>query len=378
MGLLLPLYNTADAGDGYYYVRRYAYLGDTPARMLLTALLSPHLWVGRLLAADRLAFLLRLIGPLLFVPLAGGELLIGFLPVFGYLLLADSPDQYAIDRHYLAPLLAPLFFALVVGLRRIGRWAAVPVAIAVVASGYAFGPTPFGRGYDPGVDRISSHTAVLRGLVGQVPPAASVSASRNLLSWFSQRTAVFRFPEVRDAQYVVLDYRELRHPGAFGLDDGALGRMIGSADYRLIDADDGALFFERGDPSVWPTARAGVATRFGDTIELVDYSVAPAEGGLSVRLVWRAIAKPPIGYTVFAHALDGRGERIAQADGPPADGLLPTDTWTPGHVVPDRRRLPNAARVQVGLYDAATGKRLPVSARGLPGGVDWVDLPGGG
>lgn len=373
MGVLLPHFNTADAGGGYYYVRRYAYLGATPVEMAWTAMTSPGLVLAHLATADRLRSLAQLFGPLLLTPLLGWQHLVGALPVFGYLFLADSPDQYAIDRHYLAPLFAFLFFGAVLGLRRLGPRSAPLLLVGSLAGSFLFGPTPISRTYDPAPDRATAHTDELRRLVGEVPESAPVAASRNLLSWLSRRERVYRFPELRDAQYVVLDYRELRHPAAFGLDDGALGRLLASPDFRLADSAAGALLFERGDPGFWPRTTSGGATRFGDLIELVDASV---DGG-RVQLVWRALAKPPIGYQVSVHGIDARGEKVAQADGAPVDGLLPTDTWEPGHVVPDVHVLPNATavvRVDVGLYDGRNGQHLPVTARGLPGGVDWVEL----
>jgi uncharacterized membrane protein len=369
MGVVLPRFNTADTG--YYYVRRYAYLGDTPLEMAWTALTSPRLVLERLLAPDRLRYLAQLFGPVLLLPLVGWPFLAGALPVFGYLLLAESPDQYAIDRHYLSPLLPFLWFGAVLGVQRVGHWAAPALLVGSLAASYLFGPTPLSRTYDPGPDIVTAHTHHLRRFVSEVPPDAPVSANRNLLSWFSRRERVYRFPEVGDAHYVVLDFRELRHPAAFGLDGGAVGRLIESPDFRLADTADGALLFERGDPSAWPDARAGVATRFGDAIELVDFTIAPDE----VRLIWRALAKPAASYQVFVHVLDARGERIAQRDGPPVDGLLPTDTWPAGRVVPERRRLAtDGTKVQVGMYDGHDGKRLPVTQRGVPGGSDWVDL----
>jgi hypothetical protein len=373
MGVILPRFNTADAAGAYYYVRRYAYLGATPIEMVRTALTSPELVVEHLVSPDRLRFLAQLFAPMLLLPLLGWTVLAGALPVFGYLLLAESPDQYAIDRHYLTPLLPFLWFGAVLGVRTMGRWAVLALLAGSMVASYSFGPTPLSRDYDPAADRVTAHTLELRRLVGQVPEVSPVSASRNLLSWVSRRERVYRFPEVGGAKYVVLDFRELRHPAAFGLDGGALGRLVESPEYRLVDAADGALLFERGEPGEWPSPRAEAPTRFGDAIELVDYRI---ESDNAV-LVWRTSAKLNVGYQVFVHVLDGRGERVTQSDGPPVDGLLPTDTWAVGHVVPDRRRLATTSgvKIQAGLYDARDGKRLPITQRGLPGGPDWVDLP---
>jgi len=266
-----------------------------------------------------------------------------------------------------------LFFGLVLGLRRLGR--VVPalapagaVAAAALAAALLIGPRP--------VVAETDHTRDLRRLIALVPPAAPVSASRNVLSYFTRRERVYRFPVLGQADYVLWDFRELRHPGAFGLDGGAFGRLVESPDYRMVDAAAGAVLFERGDPTAW----SGEApTRFGEEIELLSYSTRNDGGGrLEVALVWRALRRVERQYTAFVQLFDARGERVGQSDSGPVDGLMPTDTWAPGHLVVDTHATrPSAppARMQLGLYDPRDGRRLPITARGLPGPSDTVDVP---
>src|SRR5581483_9597670 len=129
-----------------------------------------------------------------------------------------------------------------------------------------------------------------RSLIAQIPRNASVSASRNLLSWFSERERVYRFPEVGNADYILLDQRDLRYPAAFSLDDNALGRLFDSPDYRLIDAAGGATLFARGDPTEW-SGSTRPPTRFGDEFELLDDRVRVLSPGpaVEVTLYWRAL-----------------------------------------------------------------------------------------
>jgi hypothetical protein len=80
---------------------------------------------------------------------------------------------------------------------------------------------------------------------------------------------------------------------------------------------------------------------------------------------------------VFVHLLDAGGRIAAQSDGPPGAGRAPTDGWSPGDVVDDRRELAAPAgeyRVVVGLYDPRTGVRLPATTEaGQPLG-DAVEI----
>jgi uncharacterized membrane protein len=398
MGVILPRLNTADSG--YYYVRRYAYLGETPLQMAATLVTRPGLVLETLTTPDRLRYLAGLFLPLLLLPLLGWEYLVAALPVFGYLLLATSPDQYALNRHYLVPLVPLLFFGAVLGLGRVATLASsragarppppgwtvrsLPALLASLlltanlAAAYVLSPLPFLLSYDKAADP-TLHTRQLLRLIEQVPPDAPVAASRNLLSPFSRRVHAYRFPNLRDADYVLLDFRELRHPAAFGLDGGAFGRLLESPDYRMADAAAGAVLFVRGDPGVWPGQSR--PTRVGDVADLLDYRVTSfaEDGALDVTLVWRAIARPTAQYTAFVHLLDGSGNRVAQSDSFPVDGLIPTDTWLPGRVIVDthtlRVQVPPGVRLQVGLYDGG-GRRLPIGpGRAFPGPADTIELP---
>jgi hypothetical protein len=246
--------------------------------------------------------------------------------------------------------------------------AAAAVAAAALAAAWLIGPTL--------VVAETAHTRDLRRLIAQVPPDAPISASRNVLSYFTRRERVYRFPVVRDAEYVLWDFRELRHPGAFGLDGGAFGRLVESTDYRMVDSAAGAVLFRRGDPAAWA---GGVPTRFGEDLELLAWQArAGQDGRVEVALSWRALRRVGVQYTAFVHLLDASGQRVGQADSAPVDGLMPTDTWVPGHVVVDTHAArPTAppARLQLGLYDPRDGRRLPITARGLSGPSDTVDLP---
>jgi uncharacterized membrane protein len=421
MGIILPHFNLA--GSGYYYVRRYAYLGNSPLQIAFTALTSPGLVLAHLTTPDRLLFLAQLFVPLALTPLLGWEYVVAALPAFGYLLLGDSPDQYAIDRHYLTPLLPFLFFGAVVGSRRVGvtgltpgpslpsnpllqgepssemergdgggtlsnpgafRRAAVLLAcalfVACAGASYLIGPTPFGRRFDARAFTITEHSHQIGRLMAEIPPGASVSASRNLLSWFSERSRVYRFPQISNVDYILLDWRDLRYPAVYSLDDDALGRLFNSPDYRLVDSAGATTLFRRGNPDTWSEV-AKPPTRFGGEFELLDdrvqiLSTVPA---VEVTLYWRALRKPSKQYTVFVHLVGNDGKMIGQGDSWPLDNLYPTDMWQPGRIVPDTHTIDlhqpvpaDGFQVEVGLYDLKNGARLPITARGLPGGADSV------
>jgi hypothetical protein len=66
--------------------------------------------------------------------------------------------------------------------------------------------------------------------------------------------------------------------------------------------------------------------------------------------------------TIFVHLLDAGGNFIGQADGAPYEGLYPLSHWLPGQLIVDSRTLDlgqQPATVIIGVYDPATGQRLP-------------------
>jgi hypothetical protein len=118
---------------------------------------------------------------------------------------------------------------------------------------------------------------------------------------------------------------------------------------------------------------------FGEAITLEGYAAQVDSGALQVTLRWSTGAYLDTDHSVFLHlvAPGGGAEAIAQADGPPLDGEWPTSLWLPGvtlddlHTIPLPPQLPPGTySLLVGLYDPATGERLP-----LPDGSGALQLP---
>ncbi len=115
---------------------------------------------------------------------------------------------------------------------------------------------------------------------------------------------------------------------------------------------------------------------FGGTMRLLGYdleaeSVEPG-GQVPVTLYWQALAPTESDCTVFVHLL-GEGDLIvAQRDTFPGLGLLSTTWFEPGFRwadryvlrVPDTAFAPDSAQIEVGVYESATGIRLPASSGG--------------
>lgn len=138
-----------------------------------------------------------------------------------------------------------------------------------------------------------------------------------------------------------------------------------------------------GDVQLWRChAPATPAAAFGDAIELAAARLPDTlNDPLYLTIFWRTTAPPDADYTAFVHVIDGSERMIGQWDQVPAAGAAPTSSWTPGQIIVDDYRidldLANAqrpVRVLVGLYDAATGARLPVTTTTLPAADAAVEV----
>lgn len=114
-----------------------------------------------------------------------------------------------------------------------------------------------------------------------------------------------------------------------------------------------------------PPMAVAASAEFADQIALRGYAVKQMGSAIDLTLHWQALAQPTQAYTVFVHVLDRDGRQVGQQDNMPVRDQLPTSCWIAGEYVSDPYVLPltGEARgpyaIEVGLYRADTGARLP-------------------
>jgi hypothetical protein len=121
-----------------------------------------------------------------------------------------------------------------------------------------------------------------------------------------------------------------------------------------------------------PQPQTPLHATFGDTIEFLGYDQAQREPGgqaqLTVALYWRAPSTLSVDYTVFVQLLDANGVRATGWDNPPCRTSCPTTSWRAGEFVRDEYTLlltdlpPGNYQLYAGMYDGATGARLPIQS----------------
>jgi hypothetical protein len=177
--------------------------------------------------------------------------------------------------------------------------------------------------------------------------------------------------------YVVDDFR-LRIPADTPPVSADLTVGLLTRDAQSIELPDGRKQVALGEIAIrqgWqPFAQRPAARgvyRLGEAITLEGYQaeVSEREGRQEVALLldWKTDRQLETDYTIFAQVFDAGGQMVGQLDGPACVGSCPSSRWTPEGIVEDARRItlregtsPEGLRVVVGLYDPATGERLPV------------------
>jgi len=111
----------------------------------------------------------------------------------------------------------------------------------------------------------------------------------------------------------------------------------------------------------------------GEPIRFLGYTVTQKDN-LHLSLFWQAVKPIDKRYKVFVHLLDPAGKLVSQNDSEPGGGRYPTDRWA----VADARRVADSVildnyalalpadrakgdlRLEIGMYNPATGERLPI------------------
>ena len=130
-----------------------------------------------------------------------------------------------------------------------------------------------------------------------------------------------------------------------------------------------------------PQPAHATATQFGDAIRLHGYDLSLADSTLSLTLHWQARERMDRSYKVFVHVVDAAsGAMLAQYDAAPRNWAYPTPWWEAGEVVSETIELPlgdaglSNAVLSLGLYDEATGERLPIASPAGPE-TDALTIP---
>ena len=244
-------------GGGSPFEGRYRSVGGSPQGIAETAVTDPGAITSAMTDGRDLGYLADLILPLLGLPLLAPLAALTAAPELLLNLLSDTRTQTSIHFHYTAGALPGLFTAAVLGAARLRRrfsWSRRPEGRAVVAStlvaGVLLGPLPLWRHVPLGSDLaarehvVGSHADVARRALRLVPQGAPVSATNTLGAHLSERTRVFSFPVLREAEWVAVDRTRPSHRDKADAPDdfaNALAALRASGRLAVVFDEDGIL-----------------------------------------------------------------------------------------------------------------------------------------
>lgn len=240
-----------DGGDPF--AGRYEEVGGSPAGILKTLVTDPLTILRAAFDLHGLAYLLVLLVPLAFLPLAAPLALLPALPDLALNLLSSTDTQTSIHFHYVAPLVPALFAAAIFAAARFERPIVKPLVALVLVSNFVLGAIPL-WGAIPGGEDLQANAALISDrdrtatrALRLIPSDAVVSASNSLGAHLSGRRRFLSFPIRGDATWIAVDERSPGYldrfaPGPYAI---AIARLRRDPGWQLVFDDDGVLVFRR-------------------------------------------------------------------------------------------------------------------------------------
>ncbi len=266
IAVIIPSAATSDESP---FAGRYSELGDTPAAAAGAVFTRPWEAVAIMAGNGGAEYLAALLLPLALLPLAAPLLLLVAVPEIALNLLSDWPAQNSIEFHYGAVIVPFVVAATLLGfgrairgelpgpLRRLagrGRELAVVVAVAGLAGTLLIGPLPTGSPLGSESRRAQysagAHADAMRAATEIIPEGVPVSVGNYLGARLSERERVLTFPEIQDAEWVVVDQErpylfDRRAPIGHA---AAVERLRTDPRFEVVFERDGVLVFERSAP----------------------------------------------------------------------------------------------------------------------------------
>ncbi len=197
-------------GDYKFASYRYTDFGLTTNEIVTNILQNPFKVIAVLLKPQKIYFLSLVLASTGFVSLLGGFLLTVLAVPVLYLLLASYQPHYSYTAQYSAVLIPILFFAFVIGLKKLEgfkykKFIYSTVFIAVLVESILFGQLPFSRRFDTKNFQTDSHYSRFEEIKRKIPKNVSLSAQDFVISHLSQQRYLEFYSPETNADYVFLD-----------------------------------------------------------------------------------------------------------------------------------------------------------------------------
>jgi hypothetical protein len=227
---------------------------------------------------------------------------------------------------------------------------------------------------------------ILQRAIALIPPEASLSASAALAPHVSQRSKLYVFPAVLDADFVLLDITASPAPTSAGDVFLHVRTLLREGNWRVALAESGVLLLQRVPvgPPLSPDSLPSAFYAFGretsgpsaplapigwsfldGTLGLEAGAVLPSPDGAvepdgpqgTLRTVWRLNGPLPEPARVVFYLTMDDGVEVPAGDGAAALWWYPVERWQPGETV--QVDLPSISLRRVTAWRAAVEPRPP-------------------
>ena len=372
IALMYWIIPTFSVTGGHLFLGYYSYLGDSPLEIIRTSITRPDLVLNSLLQPDKLEYLRDVLAPFVYLPLLGLPVLLIGTPMFAINLLSTntamydaSGGQYGAD---VAPWLAwgAVFGTIYLsrGLSRFWpearRWITYAISLSLLVMAITWhlfnGHSPLAL--NPPRWEITDHDRLAQRFLTQIPPDAPISAQSKLYPHLSNRMIAYQFPDINNAEYVLLDVTTNTwpiHPNDLKV---KVQELLDSGQFGVLDSTDGYLLLQRGLASrALPDAffdftrvdfaapQYPLEVDFGDELRLIGFDVLDEtqreqvedvrRGQMSVRLYWRTLRPLDRDLRPYPFFLNAEGEGIEDKQQRTMITQLwyPPRQWKPGEIV---------------------------------------------
>jgi len=238
-----------------YFAHRYGYLGASLQEVVVTMVTRPEVLAPYLFRKTAVLLFFELLAPLALIPLAAPGVLIVALPTWLIVSLSSFAGTLNTGSRYMAPIVAVLFVALILGarrlslrsqeqdwprLRRILRWPLVLTLLFCLALNNTPLRIPFKN-----VPIPNAHLRSREALLARLPPDASVSTQADFYGHVAHRIDAYMGYHA-GVEYILLDSTG---PFAVWFEnagwDRALEPLVASGCFVLVSEADGARLYRR-------------------------------------------------------------------------------------------------------------------------------------
>ena len=336
--VISPAFNQAGQHE---FIGFYSQWGDDAFDVAFYLLSHPLEVIQWLSGAERLAYLRDLFTPTLGISLLAPQVWLIAAPSLAVNLLSSYPPMTTLEGfHYPAPIVPFVLLSAAASLRRVADYltrsndpsaqrgacftrsprdndAGFTIRRTIIWVGtlamlcstllyhHVHGATPLAADWE--WPTVTKHHQIGQTILMTIPSDAALSAQSQINPHLSQREEIYRFPDVREADFILIDVTVpslFFHPNDLRRD---MEERLASGEWGIHTARDGWLVLERCHKTeitcntTWPddfysyarltkfTPQYAINAQFSDALRLHGYDVEQQADGPQIRLYWQAL-----------------------------------------------------------------------------------------